>query len=801
MKLEILVLLMVVSIAVRVVSCAAAEGIDLVKNGRPVVDIVVPDQMNAVEKWAAEDLALYLGKMSGAKFAPVRESDYQGTGDRFAIYVGKTERGQALLAEAGELEPDEFIMAGGTDSGQLVIVGRDEPYDPDAKQRKWKYQATSLPGVSVLTSMGTCRGVWHFLREYCGVRWYLPGEVGEVVPATATLALPGSLHVRKAPSFGMRIMSGVRLDGTTEEFTKWHFRVGFGAPGRFPWANHTHASYGRGALKKGHPEFFAMYDGKREVRTTAPIRLCHNAPGLPEMIADQVVSYMQGQDFSPGSCNAVMPCDGYRGRQICECPLCIEDKREGQRREQADQSSQRPFHCQNYASHYVWPLVVKVAELVKDRIPQYYVTCCAYAFYGMPPEQPEGFPDNVGVQICKERLLYMTTEKRDCDRQRIEAWVRKCKFLSVWEYYEFHQWANPIPLICPHYIADDLQFLVGKVTGEQVTCHQMYEYTILEGGHLAMDGLNIYVTARFLEDASQDIDQVLADYYRLFYGPAAEAMRVFYEDLERKWRENPEAGRREDKYDLGFARLCMQRLEDARRKVPDDSKYAERIDMLIFDYQPWLTLLEQKAHPPTYKCVAVADAPRLDGVLDEACWSAAQEMPFYLTAGFKERGGFPDSLASRCRMVHTTEAIYLGVRVGSEAQPDKQSERFEVTFCSPAGERYVLNVDGKGQAMGSHYLVPEGDDKEAWPVQAEVADARRPGEWILEVKVPLADLGMDSVATGWRINVTIDSHRLVRSPRILAEPLVPRRPYLLTWQPEAKGFAYNPKYYGTIQFE
>ncbi len=806
MKLHIVMLLVGAITVLSVVNCAAGS-IALVKEGAPAVDVGIPDAPNVLESWAADDLVTYLGKMAGVRFQATREMAYTKGEGRFVVYVGATAPGKALLAEVGELDPDEYVMAGGTDLGQLVIVGRDEPYDPDAEVKKNDDRPSSIEGVSRRTSMGTCRGVWHFLRDYGDVRWYLPTEVGEEVPEATALEFPGAVQLRKKPTMNFRDIRAP-LNVCNPEFVKWHFRVGFGGAGPCPQANHSWHRIGPAIVDSGHNEFFAMRDGKTLVSRKYPVYLCTNAPGLPEFYAEQAIKYFEGRNLAPGDSYAVMPPDGYRATHICDCPLCIMDRKLGLRKQE---EGGLPFHSQDYTSHVAWPLAVKGAELVKDRFPQHYVTNCSYATYGIPPDGMTELPDNIGVQICKERVsLYMNQETWDRDWARIDTWSKMTPNISIWEYYLYKYWANPIPLICPRVIAKDFQFLKGKVKGEQIQIESLFHHALVENGHIAMDGLNVYVTARFMEDPDQDIEQMLDEYYRRFYGPAERTMQVFYEELQRAGSEShPERGRREDKYELPFAQLCMKRLHEARQQVPDDSKYAQRIDMLIHDYQPWETLLDQKANPPTY--AALSAVPELDSKLDDPCWVAAEPMTFYRTQGTAERGGFYDYLGSHCRIVYSDDALYLGVRVGSDEDPKKKAESFQAMGCSPEGQRYVLNVNGAGKASGKLYHQPENSASKEWSAQAEVADSRSEGEWLLEIKIPWAALSLEGPAPGWRVNARIVSHYKLKSPLILNKPILLRKkgktPYVLSWQPEGQtreskgGFACNPKYWGPMEFD
>ncbi len=798
MKLQILVLLMVVSIAVRVASCAAAEGIDLVKNGQPAVDVVIPNTPNAIESWAADDLVTYLGKMAGVRFQAVREMAYAKAEGRFVIYVGTTGPGKALLAEAGELRPDEFIMAGGTDSGQLVIVGRDEPYDPEAEVKKQEERESVIKGIGTRSNLGTCRGVWHLLRKYGGVRWYLPGELGEVVPPAEMLDFPSSVLIRKVPDFPMRDLRP-GLNWTTEEFVRWYFRVGYGWPGPGVFCHHSHSKIGKAAEKAGRTDFLALKaDGTK--RGTG--YLCLNAPGLPEFIADLMVEYFETHNYAPGSSYLLGPMDGYGPAHICECPLCILDKREAERRQQENPNP--GFSRRNYCSDYVFPIVAKVAKLVKDRVPEHFVTCFAYSNYSMPPEDIEVFPDNVGIELCGPSV------------ETIGLWSEKVKHIGIREWYLWHYWTRADPVVDPHRVAELWQFAKGRnVEGLRAETSSTFLTAPLEGGLLAMDGLNYYITARFLEDADQDVDQVLAEYFDLFYGPAAKTMAAFYHDIEYEWPKRPRSAYHAESYDdsAEFARSMMDRLHQARRQVPEDSKYAQRIDMLIHDYQPWVTLLDQKVNPRTYRCRVSEAIPNLDAVLDDACWISVQQMQFYLSQGYPDRGGFPDGLGSYCCIIRNADDLYVAVRVGTDAGPTERkrrgNEKFELIFCSPEGRRYMLRVSHGAKTSATY--APNSDEKAKWPFHGEVTDKLGEGEWTFEMRLPLADLGIEKPEDGWRINAKLWSHRIIHSPLLLGKPYMQhyrgKIMHICTWQPEGQtkaslgGFAYNPKYYGSLQFE
>ena len=62
-------------------------------------------------------------------------------------------------------------------------------------------RARMLGDLSALTSLsykplGSCHAVHTFLEKYLGVRWYLPTEIGEVVPKRKTIEVP-AIKIRR----------------------------------------------------------------------------------------------------------------------------------------------------------------------------------------------------------------------------------------------------------------------------------------------------------------------------------------------------------------------------------------------------------------------------------------------------------------------------------------------------------------------------------------------------------------------------------------------------------------------------
>ena len=62
----------------------------------------------------------------------------------------------------------------------ILIAGLDDPKTDPARAIGW----------ALFFERGTLNGVIGFLERFCGMRFYFPGELGEVIPAKKELSLP-----------------------------------------------------------------------------------------------------------------------------------------------------------------------------------------------------------------------------------------------------------------------------------------------------------------------------------------------------------------------------------------------------------------------------------------------------------------------------------------------------------------------------------------------------------------------------------------------------------------------------------
>ncbi|NQU11682.1 DUF4838 domain-containing protein [bacterium] len=258
---------------------ARAGAMTLVADGKPAATIVVRDEVfkaqPAVFQWgsatpitvdqrvrrAAEDLQRYIEKISGAKLPLVPESQ-PVTGP--VILVGLSPRVAALKLDIphgvtrDKKEEGYVIHARGN---TLVLAGNEEG----------KYY-------------GTYYAVAAFLHRL-GVRWYMPGDFGEIVPVRKTIEIR-NLHVRRQPDFALRTWWGYQTPAMYSQESLWKLRNGMQVEPLIETAGDStiRAYMPDQELAKDHPEYFAK-NAAGELDLAYPNL---SNPDVPKLVAEKM---------------------------------------------------------------------------------------------------------------------------------------------------------------------------------------------------------------------------------------------------------------------------------------------------------------------------------------------------------------------------------------------------------------------------------------------------------------------------------------------------------------------------------
>jgi hypothetical protein len=495
--------------AAEVLAPALGTGLVLVRDGQPRATIVTATKPTENARIAATELQSYLAKISGVRL-PIGTDDAPPAGTLILVGSSRlTDRMPGLTIPTGktkDLREEGFVMQ--TDSTRLVLAGNDvAPY------------------------YGTRYAVAEFLHQL-GVRWFLPGEAGEVVPKMATVTV-GPLHVVQRPDFPLRNFWEHARDKMADECEQWKIHnkmnpratnAAFGVPGD---------SSVQGYLPKdqfaAHPDWFAMQrDGTRT--SSHP---CTTSEGMIQ----HFVSRIKGDARAGKPISAFAPDDGM---PRCWCDRCAKignsfDGYGSNNRDPVPESS---------ASNEWFYFVNRILTEVNKEFPDHIVSTNGYANRDVPPEVPPGMLFNAkgNLTVMFANICACTIHAYDDPKcwqmQRQAEMVRQwCKLSDkVWMYnYNYTMLVNRgtiTPMV--HRLRRNLPLLKRwGVLGfhDQDECDW------------AMSGLPTRIVRARLEwDTKADVDAVLDDFYTRWYGAAAAPMKAYYEALEDAFDRAPQHG-------------------------------------------------------------------------------------------------------------------------------------------------------------------------------------------------------------------------------------------------------------------
>ncbi len=308
------------------ISATAAEGepVTIIAAGRDPLPVIVSASASDRVRSAAETLASYLEKMSGAKFSIVSGVNAKG------IRVGR-------LADFPHLRPE---------------MGEQD--DPTRREDYWlKSHAQGLDVIGT-TDLAVEHAVWDLLYRL-GYRQFFPGEHWEVIPNKPTLSIAVDVH-EHPDYFTRRIWYGFGpWDYAEKPYQDWcaKNRATSGIT-----LNTGHAYDGiisrNKAAFEAHPEYLGLVNGERK-----STKLCISNPGLRELVIRDALAQLAKNPEQDSV--SVDPSDGLGW---CECDKC---------------------QAMGSISDQALTLANEVAKAINKQHPGKYVGMYAYSGHSPPP--------------------------------------------------------------------------------------------------------------------------------------------------------------------------------------------------------------------------------------------------------------------------------------------------------------------------------------------------------------------------------------------------------------------------------
>jgi hypothetical protein len=479
---------------------AEVAPITLVKDGRATCTIVVGrDDRSAkahtrrysnltyalptnVLRDSAADMAHHLNEMAGI-WNPVHGvkvvDDAKKAKSRFRILLGSAAiEVHGLEAEAAKISYPGYVYR--TVGKDLLIFGS--------------------------SSKGAANGVYGFLQDELGVRWFGPQDLFRVIPRKPTIQI-GTLDKSVKPSFPGRLVHTVSvIESPAFNWGRRRMRMSEVVDEGEPFRNTSHnlwRIFRPATYFEKHPEYYAMNGSKRQPadQRTHHFAICYSNSEVIDVAARAALAYFKANprrhSFSLGINDA---------KAYCDCTEC------------AKLQPSRLFRNQQVASDMYFHFVNEVARRVRKEFPGRYIGAIAYNDVTPPPVSK--MEENVHVVLVNDISEYYDAAYRARDEELVKAWEEKGITMGL---YYYTQLAKLAPAYFPRLLAAELKNKHARgftsVTSEM-------------GNGWPWHGPMAYVEARLLWNIGLSVGDLLNEYFESLFGPAAEPMKKLYALLE-----------------------------------------------------------------------------------------------------------------------------------------------------------------------------------------------------------------------------------------------------------------------------
>lgn len=380
------------------------------------------------------------------------------------------------------------------------------------------------------------------LLERLGCRWYLPSDLGEVIPRMETIAL-NELDVSAAPG---TLYRGVWY---ADDAFKRRIRQG----GLLLEAAHALElkKYITEEQLEAHPEWRGRGE---DGQPTARLRFCWANDEAAAAVADGIIGKLE-ETGSPTI--SISPDDGMA---FCECDRC---------RALDAGDMDLTMGCVSITDRFVH-FSNQIAERVTKKYPDVLLGFIAYVQYTRPPVReslhPNLVPEIAPISYCRAHSFLQTNcPSRPLIRPIVEGWAEKSKNVSIYNFmYNLAEVTVPYPMM--KQMSDELPFMYAHgVNFWQPETMPNFE-SVLPGMALAN---------RLAWDTNLKPADVLDEFFTKFYGSAASPMRRYWQLFDDAWTSVPEhAG-----CGFGYPRRFTPALLKQARAAMDEARAACRTDL------------------------------------------------------------------------------------------------------------------------------------------------------------------------------------------------------------------------------
>ena len=471
MRITLSAMALIVVLLTAVSVPAAPVELRLAAEGKALQAVVVGADASEGTRRAAEDLAAYLSRISGAEFE-VRSGD--GTsGVAVGVYTDfPTLRHGGAFKPEDPFRRDDYLLR--THSNGAYVLGTGE--------------------------LAVHLAVWDFLHRL-GYRLYFLTDTWEVVPSLADLRL--TVEAMERPDFVTRMAPRGAPWSSRELWQRWRLR------NRVESSFSLSTGHSYGAVIRANresfadnPDYYGLVDGERrlagQIDGGGNIKFCIGNSDLRQLVVDNSVRQIQANPELDS-----ISADPSDGGNWCECADCA---------------------AVGTISDRALTLANDVAKAINRLgLGPKYVGMYAYNQHSPPPTID--VQRNVVVSVATSFIRGGYTFD-----ELIEGWSASGATLGIRDYHDVFPWSHDLPRKAR---GGDVEYLRVNIPAYYNEGARFMNSE--NGDSWGSNGLGYWLTPRLLWDidAAERIDALVEDFLLNAFGTARDPMRGFYTLLNR----------------------------------------------------------------------------------------------------------------------------------------------------------------------------------------------------------------------------------------------------------------------------
>ncbi|MFM1942169.1 MAG: hypothetical protein RI897_1151 [Verrucomicrobiota bacterium] len=506
-------------------STLLAEPLHIIEKGEPRLAIHLATQPTPSAALAARELQHGIELITGCQLEMVHHPDLHGV--RLALPSTTFEKSH-WTRSADSLGLQRYEHAILFEGGGVTLLGHDAEDSTGAEIDYLKATTESqtgemirLPGM--FDDQGTLRATYDFIERFCNLRFYGPAPVSVDWQPTTSLTIeardlrrtPSIPHISGSLTWRWPIMDAQYGKPTEEALRLFERRMRLGG---IPWyTNHTLHHYPQRFPQSEHPEFYASEGNGR---------LCYSSQTLAQQVAQDARDYLDGKpvpnlDLPRGSDYfPVVPEDAARFCQCDECRKWLDPHTNDVPRTPGGQT----IFNDGRASSLWFQFINRIAAELTKTHPDKFISTLAYETYFWYPTEFRLAP-NVAIAPCMQVRNYWHMASYVNELGHYSRWVSDERPVFLWNYYCFPE--EPAVIRNWHCFPGFSAHALGKLA-------KRYAHDGVLGTFFCGIGeqVDFYLTAKLYDDASQEVDQLLEEFFNRYFGKAGKPMLQFYTLIE-----------------------------------------------------------------------------------------------------------------------------------------------------------------------------------------------------------------------------------------------------------------------------